>query len=552
MNRNTRSINVNAGPARGGARSFAQVFDTYQAPAQSRSGMHSLGKALGLVGESFQSAEIRRRNEEKLEQEAADRRRGRLEGLGISISNDPAKIKSGEMHPQESPAFVAGKEESEAEAAAYQFSREISAKYDAWSGKNNNDPAVFQEWLNAELNAAQQSIGTSDYAIAGSFSVMQMIINNMNAKHTAYTSQRLKDEDITSMQTVSLGLMEGQNWEDDPTGASLISGLALQADLRVARGHDGKFVNQTMVDDVMAFADAHNDTRYLAALAAAHDAGDYRLSAAQMKQVDDMRLNIESELDAVAADNAAALKKEQAEAANAALNAYQTELFENPLAMPSKDLPREVYSAALEMRSKINQAKDYVDPKVEEQSFAAVNAVIYDPEFQKLPYHQKVAEVSALLNDPSMSLTEGTIKSIYRVIGAKSDPKSVFNNPTISRLRSNDVAALDTLGYDEFSFGEKKQLSVAFQRAYDNALIGIDLTDKTPSEVRGIHNEIVQTVMLDMLSTKHTRQLLLDSMEDNPELVRQFGLTDFIKEYYASNPADKAADELDAITSSGE
>ena len=550
MNRNTRSIDVNAGPARGGARSFAQVFDTYQAPAQSRSGMHSLGKALGLVGESFQSAEIRRRNEEKIKQEEADRRRGIIDGLTGSMSHDPAKIKSGEMQPQQSQAYMAGLQESQAEAAAHQFAQEISSSYDAWSGKNSNDPAVFQEWLAGKIDAARKSIGNSDYAIAGSLPVIQMTINNMNAKHTAYTSKRLKDEDITSMQTVSLSLMEGQDWENDPTGASLISSLAFQADIRVARGLDGGVINQTMVDDVMAFADAHNDTRYLAALAAAHDAGDYRLSAAQMKQVDDMRLNIESELDAVAADNAAALKKEQTEAENAALKAYQAELFENPLVMPSKELPPEVYKTALSLRSSYNQAKDYVSPQAEAASFAVLNAVIYDPEFQKLPYSEKLSQIAPMLADPSMNLSEGSIAGVFRVLGAKSDPKSIFNNPTdICRAPAGALQiSMEALGFDDNSFGAKKQLATAFQSEFDNLAIAAgDIEGKTALEIKQLHDDIVGQVMQGLLSNPETRATLQSTLVDSPALAEQFGLQGYLDAQADAEQA-KAEEELAAIT----
>ena len=551
MASNTRSINVNAGPGRSASRSFARVFDTYTAPAQSRSGLHSLGAALGLVGDSFQSAENRRRQEEKDELERGDKRRGMLAGLSLSLVEDPAKIKSGEMYPQESEAFMAGVNQSQAQAWAYETLRTWNTEYESWQDRDSNNPALFQTFMSDLLGKARSSIGDNEFAIAGALPVLQQGVNNLSTKHTAYTADRVKTDDIKSMQSVALGLMENHDWDADPTGGDLIAGIAFQTDLRVARGLDGTLINQTMVDDVLNYADAFNDTRFLAALARAHDAGTYRLSAAQMKQVDDMRLNIETEIDAVAADNAAAEVKAVKEAKNTALNDYHAALLEDRMLLPSKDLPEDVYRSALALRSAYNQALNTVDPDAEAVAFARLNSVIYEPEFQKLPYHEKVAQIAPMLADPAMSLSEGSIAGLFRVLGAKSDPKSSFNNPVIIKLRGNAVSAVKTLGGGIISMGNENQLGVAFQSAYDNEVLRYDLEGKSPAEIRSIHDGIVKQTMLDMLAHQETRLLLLASLEDNPELARQFGIADYTDQYYSDNPAQKASDELELITSSG-
>lgn len=544
MRHSTRTIDVNQGPARGGARSFARVTDSFVAPAKSRSGLHSLGKALGIAGQAVSAVEA----EKRAEAERADERRGMLEGLSLSMNEDPAKIKSGELYPQASPAFMAGLRQSQASAWGYEQIRKWEVEYQEWEGRNSNDPGAYTAWMNERLNAATAAIGTDEFAIAGALPILQQGLNNMSAKHTAYTAARVQGDEMTAMQGIALGIMETFDWQADPSGQGLIRQLAFQADLRVAKGMDGTAINQQMIDDVLNYADAMNDTRFLAALAQGHDDGTYRLSAAQMKQVDDKLLNIEGELDAVARDNAAAQAKRIEQENKASLNAYQDALMADPMAMPDEAMPAELYKSALGLRSAVLQARNAVDPDLEAAALAQLYGVMYGPEFKAMGYADQFAVVVEAIASPDTQFSEGTISNIMKHLRQTAEPSSALNNSTITKLRSNSVASMKILGGGIISMGNENQLAVAFSSAYDNALIGFDLSDKTPIEIQAIHNEITKHVMLDLLSRQDTRFQLLDNFDDNPDLVRQFGLQDYMAEYYSRNPGQKADDELRAIT----
>ena len=542
MSRSTRTINVN-GPARGASRSFAQVFDNYVAPARGKSSLHALGAALSTVGSAVSAEEARAREEQRRN----DERQGMLEGLSLSLHNDPAKIKAGEMFPQASQAFMAGLRQSQAQAWAYEQLRTWQGDYQAWDGRDSNDPAAYTTWMQERLSEARKAIGTDEFAIAGALPVLQQGINNMSAQHTAYTADRVKSDDLTAMRETSLGVMETHDWLSDPTGIDLMDKLAAEADLRVARGLDGTAVNQTLVNDMLAFADAHNDMNVLAALAAAHDDGTYRLNAEQMKQVDDMRLNIENELDQVAADEAAAAKRQEDKDKAEYLQSFQTSLLENPLSMPDPSLPTDIYKSALNLRSVYNQAADRVDPQLEEEALIKLNATIYHPDFQKLSYADKMKQIAPLLADPSVTLSQGTIGTVFRLLGAQDNPASPVNNTTISKLRTNTVAAVKTFGGGIVSMGNENALAVAFESQYNRYLMEYDLEGKTPIEIRSIHDELTAAIMGDLMADTDTRFQLLDAISDNPALARQFGLQDYMREYYANNPDQQAADELDLL-----
>lgn len=544
MSRSTRNINLNAGTGRSASRSFGSVVDTFVAPARGKSGWHSLSKALGVAGD------VVGRQEEIARQQkaAADERRGQIEGISLSMAHDPALIKAGEMFPQESTAFMAGLRQSQSQAWAYEQMRRWNSEWDASPNKDSNDPEAFKGFMQTKISEFRRSVGDDQYALAGALPVLQQGINNMSTQHTAYTSDRVKSDELTAMRDVTLGIMETHDWDQDPTGSALVQSLALQADMRVAKGLDGSSVNQKLVDDVLSFSDAMNDTRYLAALAKAHDDGTYRLSASQMKQVDDALLNIEAEEDAIERSTAAALKKQKDDMKASALQNYHTALLEDPLAMPDKGLPQDVYKSALALREAINKALRVSDPDAEAAALKTLNAALYHPDFRQLPYHEKMEMVLPLLNDPNVPASASLIQNTMRLIGAEHDPASPLSNATITKLRGNAVTAMKTMGGGVSVFGNDNQLAVALQSNYDNLMLGYDLEGKTPLEVRDIHDQVLYRSMMDLLENQDTRLDLLDSLENNPALVRQFGLTDYFAEFYEQDAVAKAADELAAAT----
>ena len=542
MARSTRTVDLNAGP-RGASRSFGNIVDTYVQPAATKSNLRGLADALGVAGGAVATEQARLKEEQKKQ----DERLGQMEGLALSMNTDPSKIKAGEMFPQASPAFMAGLRQSQSQAWAYQTLRDWAAEYETWDGKDSNNPGDYQAWMGQKLQEAREAIGDDQFAIAGALPILQQGINNMSGKHTAYTADRVKKDEMTAMGEITLGIMETHSFEDDPTGERLMMEIATQADIRVNKGLNGTEVNQKMVDDVLNYADAMNDTRFLAALAKAHDSGKYRLTPAQMKQVDDMRLNIQSEMDAVAADNAAAAKKQAAAQKDAALTSYHQGLLEDRFLMPDPSLPQDTYKAALSIRSAYNQALNTIDPDAEAVAFAKLNAVIYEPGFEKLPYNEKIKVIAPLLASPDMQLSESSIGSVFRVLGATNDPKSPLGNTTVSKLRGNATSAMKSLGGGIATLGDENQLAVAFQSSYDMAMINFDVEGKTPVEIRDIHNAVVKDVMLDLLSKQETRFTLIDNFADNPALAEQFGLGDYMKAYYDSNPGQQAIDELELI-----
>lgn len=546
MARNVREDMSSVRTARGGARSFAQSVSTYVRPTDTRgqsSGFAQLAQAVGVT-----------MTRKKQLDDERDAQLGMMEGLMLSAQSDPAKIKNNEMYAQKSPAFMAGLRESQAKAWAMQKQAEWSLEYEQWEGKNSNDPAAYQEWLSGKLGEARSQLGSDQFALAGAMPILQQTVANMGTHHAAETSKRVKADEIKAMREINLGLMENYNFDEDPTGEGLMSALAGQVDQRVAKGLNGTQLNQHLVDDALDYADATNDVRILAAMAAAHDSGTYKLSAAQMKQVDDALININNEIEAVASQDAAAAKAAKEAAEDAALGEYTAQMNSATPPMPPAEFKKsnpDLYKSMLQMRSAYTSAVNYVDPQAEQASLGIIYKTIYDPEFQKQSYAQKSAALSAALTAGSeagtIALSEGTIAGLYRTIGANNDPSSPLSNQSITKLRSNVYKSMQTFGGGIGTLGDENQLAVAWASQYDQMMLEYDLTGKTPVEVRSIHNEVSKEVILDLLTRQDTRLQILNSYEDNPALFESMGMGGYFAKFYDANAQAKAEDELELI-----
>lgn len=548
MARNVREDMTSVRSA-GPSRSFAQSVSTYVRPTDTRgasSGFAQLAKAVGVTMDRKQTLEDER-----------EKNLGMMEGLALSATHDPAAIKAETMYPQASPAFMAGLRESQSKAWAFGKLGEWQTEYDAWEGKNSNDPTDYQKWLGDKLGEARSELGTDQFALAGAMPILQNTVANMGSHHTSETAKRVKADEIKAMRQITLGMMEQHDFTNDPTGEGLIAAIASEADQRVAKGLDGSEINQHIIDDALSYADAMNDTRVLGALATAHSNGTYKLNATQMKQVDDALLNINNEINAVARQDAAAAKAAKDAADDAALGEYTSQMSSSQPPMPPVALKKtnpELYKSMLTMRSAYTSAVNYVSPDVESKSLDTIYKTIYAPDFQNLPFAEKSQALSAAIvagtENGSVSLSEGTVAGLYRIIGGGTDkdPKNPLSNTGITKLRGGMVKAMQTMGGGIATLGDENQLAVAWQSDYDQMIMDYDLSGKTPVEVRSIHNEVNKQVIIDLLGRQDTRLQILESYENNPALFESLGMGNYFTSFYDANAGAKAADELEMLT----
>lgn len=505
----TLSASISTGA---GARSYVKGVSTYSPPAQTGgNGMAQLGKALSLTGSIVD-------RKAKLDNEA-DKQRGLIQGLTMSAAGDPAKIRSGEMFPQESAAFMAGLKESQSKAWAYQQMTGWQSEYDQWEGKNSNDPNDFQEWLGGKLGDARSAIGDDQFAIAGAMPVLQQAMNNMTTSHAAHTKNRVLAEETQAMRDIVGGMAQNVNTTNpshpsfDPEGENFMSAVDNEVAIRVRKGLDGTKAKQQVLDDLLNRADATDNEELYTMIANAHDKGIFKLNPDQMKQVEDAHHDYENEMDAIAADEAKAQAAAKKAAENAALGEYTAEIgVDGEYPLPPEGLKRgnpDLYKSMLSMRSAMLKAKDYVDPRQEQASMTKIWGTVYSDKFQKMSKANQIATISQMINtDPEIALSEGTVGSLMREIGKDgSTPKVISQNATYKTLHTATIktvkAAFDTKA-DMFGEGGDNRLSAAFEGTM--AQLAADLpVPANPTEAKKMYNELAEAA---------TEQLLID----NPDL----------------------------------
>lgn len=490
--RNTRR-EVNA-PKRGAARSLVQAVDTYVRPVDTRDTFASdaLASALGIAAEARVS-ELEKRNQE-------DIRKGQLEGLAIDASTSPAAIRAGEKYAQSSASFMAGLRESQSKAWAFQTLNSWKAEYTEWEGRNSNDPADFQNWIAGKMQQSAEAIGQDEYAIAGALPVLQQGINNLTVEHIAYTDKRVKQDEMDAMRGTVVGYMEMASWDADPTGQALMAALKEEADIRYNKGLDGKAVNEQVVKDVIDFADSRNDTRYLAALAQAHDDGTYKLNAEQQERVEAAVQSIESELASLDAANAAAAKAQDDAWQDQTFGAYAASLQEDPMSMPDKAVAQthpKLYKQMLSLRGTFNKERGYIDPAAQNGVLRDVMDILYG-DMRSLPREQKYDAVLDLLAEREGQFSEGTITRIFGLLKEQKGAAAPFNDPLIKQQRDNIAGMLKS--YEKISFGESGSLQTQFEYFFDQYVLEYgDLSSKSPSEKQAIIKEVMPRVYEQMM-----------------------------------------------------
>jgi hypothetical protein len=549
---NARRLMPSPRTARGPTKSLTQVVSTYVAPAQKGAGAGGLLEALGVAG-----AAIYDQREELQKKE--DHRLGVLEGLKTSAEQDPAKIKSGEMYAQRSEAFMAGLTESQSQAWAYDRLRNWRIEYESWEGKTSNDPAEFTQWMQSKMAEATKALGTDEFAVAGALPILRGGLNNLSVSHASNTSKRVKADEVAAMKGIVLGHMENHDWSQDEDGLGMVAALEREATVRVRKGLDGKAVNDEIISDVIAFADARNDTRYVEALARGHEAGIYKLSAEQQKAITDADHKIDSEINQMAEQQRLARKRANEAAESNALGDYTTAMIESGGAgMPDPRIAREhpkVYKAMLQMRSAYLSAQNYVDPRVEQATMVNIWTVLNSDEFKEKTPAEQNQELGNMLNGGPAPANAATVGAVYKAANARRDPKSPLNNPTITRLRKNTVEMVTQAVAGVFSVdGDTPVQVTTYSAEYDRQLLNYPPEEfKNPSRALEIHDEITSNVLQNTLlgpgADPEVRTSVINAIQGNAQLrewADNIGLR-LSKEPVDPTQADKDAAELQAL-----
>lgn len=518
---NARRLMPSPRTARGPTKSLTQVVSTYVAPAQKGAGAGGLLEALGVAG-----AAIYDQREELQKKE--DHRLGVLEGLKTSAEQDPAKIKSGEMYAQRSEAFMAGLTESQSQAWAYDRLRNWRIEYESWEGKTSNDPAEFTQWMQSKMAEATKALGTDEFAVAGALPILRGGLNNLSVSHASNTSKRVKADEVAAMKGIVLGHMENHDWSQDEDGLGMVAAIEREATVRVRKGLDGKAVNDEIISDVIAFADARNDTRYVEALARGHEAGIYRLSAEQQKAITDADHKIDSEVNALAEQQRLARKRANEAAEANALGDYTATMIDSGgTGMPDPRIAQQhpkVYKAMLQMRSAYLSAKNHVDPRVEQAAVVNIWRMVNSDEFKDKTPAEQNQDLGAALNFGAAPLSQSTIGAVFRAANARRDPKSPLNNATISGLRNTTMKMVTQAVAGVISVDSDTPLQVtAYTAALDRALLNYDPDEfRNPRRAGEIHKEVSATVLQNYLlgpeADPEVRKSVIDAIQGSSEL----------------------------------
>ncbi len=223
----------------------AQPVDNYVAPR--RSGLQELAASLAPL-----SDELRTFMREKADKQAKD---DAIRGEAAFFSDNAAGlsegVRTGKIPPQYSPAFVQGFKKSQGNVAGTKLEAQFAADFEAWPGKNSDDPAAFDTFVHDWL---KDKAGTEDPDVLRALMPhINRIVDGGSAAFTTYRADKLAKDNLASHvaeanQAVDAGNAEGLSSASGTDYAKVFGAISEKRASYVATGKDPEDFDKAMID----------------------------------------------------------------------------------------------------------------------------------------------------------------------------------------------------------------------------------------------------------------------------------------------------------------
>lgn len=193
----------------------ARPVDTFVTPP--RSGLRDFAEALSKIDrplKQFLDSRAQKQAEE-------DRIRGEAAFYDDNSEDIAELVRTGKVPAQYSPGFVKGFKNAQGNVAGNKLRMEFNAAFDAWEGKNSDDPAAYDEFVAGFL---RERMETEDpEVLRGLLPHVRQVAETGNALYTAYRHEQTvkgsldahiagANQDIDELNREGLSTEEGTNY----------------------------------------------------------------------------------------------------------------------------------------------------------------------------------------------------------------------------------------------------------------------------------------------------------------------------------------------------
>lgn len=319
--RNTR-VNPET-ETRSPARSFARTLDNYYAPARDRRSEQAFQE--GLAG--FSNILQEKANRTKELQRKDEYSQGQADAMREAAGEELKGVRTGSIFRQNSSYYMAGLNEQRGKAKGIEFRSKMAREYQAWEGKNSDDPNDFRNFMNQRSGEFIESLQGNPQMLNAALPYINEVASNTAASHTAYTNERLQEEQIEASHQVFGDIVAGYA-RGDYDQLDAVNALAREVEELYASGE--KDARGILVDAMILEAGANDSLYPLEVIAVAYDQGKIKLSKAQKDRLDTASDRLEAEIRRQDAQRSEDEREEYDAMINGYVNTFTDALMKNP------------------------------------------------------------------------------------------------------------------------------------------------------------------------------------------------------------------------------
>lgn len=242
-------------------RPVASPVDTFVDPGPSR--LRELAESLSKIDKPLQQF-ISQRAEKQQEEDLI---RGEAAFWDDNAEGLAEGVRSGKIPAQYSPAFVKGWKRAQGNVQGNKLTQEFSQAYDAWDGKNSEDPEAFDQFVSDFIS---QRVGTEDPdVLRGLLPHIRQIHQGGWAKHEEYRHKETYEGNLEAgvagaAQDIDTGNNEGLATEEGTDYPTVFANIMTKREAFVSQGGRAADFDKTMTDAIALKVLQHRDPGLLA------------------------------------------------------------------------------------------------------------------------------------------------------------------------------------------------------------------------------------------------------------------------------------------------
>lgn len=159
----------------------------------------------------------------------------------------------GLIPPQDNPHFVAGWKKAEGNAYGEQLQRQFMAGFEAWDGKNSEDPKAYEEWFQTFVATNLEQYKDDPEVLRNLMPHIQQLDGLGNRLYTQYRSEATVSASLNAHMSVALGAIDkgdeqGKSVPEGTNYKAVNEAIALQRQDFVESGGNPDLWDKTMAD----------------------------------------------------------------------------------------------------------------------------------------------------------------------------------------------------------------------------------------------------------------------------------------------------------------